>query len=77
MPQVGADAEPVADKLEGQRLQPEVATEEIAALVVGSRGRGRVRAGLLGSTCTGVAAMSPVPVVVLPPCVAATARRGH
>ncbi|MBI5105354.1 MAG: universal stress protein [Solirubrobacterales bacterium] len=40
---------------------------DAAAIVVGSRGRGPVRAGLLGSTSRELVRRAPCPVVICPP----------
>jgi nucleotide-binding universal stress UspA family protein len=48
-------------------LRRRAVDHDAALLVVGSRGRGALRAAVLGSVSSGLAAAAPLPVLVVPP----------
>ena len=48
-------------------LSRRAATSDVALIVVGSRGRGMLRAAALGSVSSALAATAPLPVLVVPP----------
>jgi hypothetical protein len=48
-------------------LSRRAATSDVALIVVGSRGRGTVRAAALGSVSSALAVTAPLPVLVAPP----------
>lgn len=55
------DGDPVAS------LSRRAASGDVALIVVGSRGRGVLRAAVLGSVSSALAATAPLPVLVVPP----------
>jgi nucleotide-binding universal stress UspA family protein len=55
------DGDPVA------ALRRRALSADVALIVVGSRGRGAVRAAVLGSVSSALAATAPLPVLVVPP----------
>jgi nucleotide-binding universal stress UspA family protein len=58
---VGDDDDPAAT------LSRRAVSADAALIVVGSRGRGAVRAAVLGSVSSALAATAPLPVLVVPP----------
>ncbi len=62
----GAEVEVTLDATVADGLRRIAADREAELLVVGSRGRGTVRAALLGSTSHALAGEAPCPVVVVP-----------
>ena len=61
-----ADVEVTMDATVADGLRRIAANRDTELLVVGSRGRGTVRAALLGSTSHALAGEAPCPVVVVP-----------
>ena len=62
-----ADVEVALDATPADGLRRVAADRDAELLVVGSRGHGRIRAALLGSTSHALASEAPCPVVVVPP----------
>ncbi len=61
-----AQVEVALDASVADGLRRIAADRDAELLVVGSRGRGTIRAALLGSTCHALAGEAPCPVVVVP-----------
>jgi nucleotide-binding universal stress UspA family protein len=74
---VEEDLGPVEPRIEfgapAERLVAVAESEDAELIVVGCRGRGALRAALLGSVSAKLIALAPCPVLIVPPGVAARA----